>query len=157
MITKAIVESLVDKYTIRVRIPRIDRVLETSMNTSNEHLSEALICTLSNCDPNIRVGDIVFVALDDQNEDEVIILGYLYREKRTEAYCDLILNELNVQTKAVLPKNTIIGDISSTDLLMIKNSKSNLQSQIDSITTQLNTLTELINHTNEKLNTHIGG
>lgn len=140
MITKAIVDSIVDKYTIKVRIPRIDRVLQTSMRTSDDHLSEALICTLSNCDPNIRVGDIVFVALDDQNEDEVIILGYLYREKRTEAYCDLILNELRVCNKVILPKNTSIGDVNANDIIHLKNTKDNIQLQIDSLVTELSNL-----------------
>ena len=74
MITKAIVEAIVDTYTVKVRIPRIDRLEFNSIKTPTQYLNDAIICTLPNCDPNLSPGDIVFVAMDDQNEDEVIIL-----------------------------------------------------------------------------------
>lgn len=143
MITKAIVESIVDRYTIKVRIPRLDRTENSSIRTPTEYLNEAIVCTLANYDPNIRVGDIVFVALDDQNEDEVIILGYLYREKRTETYADIILGDLNVKTRATLPNETFIGNINPIEISYLQGSKENLQQQINYLKTQVEELTEL--------------
>lgn len=145
MITKAIVESIVDRYTIKVRIPRLDRIETTSMRTSTEYLNEAIVCTLPNYDPNIRIGDIVFVALDDQNEDEVIILGYLYREKRTETYADIILGDLNVKTRATLPRETFIGNIKPTEIACLQGANESLQAQITYLKTQVEQLTELTN------------
>ena len=143
MITKAIVESIVDKYTIKVRIPRLDRTEYSSMRTPTEYLNEAIICTLGNYDPNIKVGDIVFVALDDQNEDEVIILGYLYREKRTEAYADVILGDLNIKNRATLPIETYIGNVKPIELSYIQGATGNLQSQITYLQDRVNKLMEL--------------
>ncbi len=145
MITKAIVESIVDNYTVKVRIPRIDRLGFNSIRTSTEYLNEAIVCTLSNCDPNLQIGDIVFVALDDQNEDEVIILGHLYREKRTSTYCDLILNELVVNSNASLPIGTSIGEISYEELLMLKGANKTLQLEIDSLKTELEEIKSQLN------------
>ncbi len=141
MITKGIVEKIVDRYHVKVRIPTIDRTPSSSIHTNTENLNTALICTLSNCNPNIQIGDVVFVALDDQSEDDAIILGYLYREVMTPTYCDLILNRLNVESEVALPKNITIGDITYTELSQLIGANKNLQQQITSLQNQLDLLT----------------
>lgn len=141
MITKAIVESVVDRYTIKVRVPRIDRTYASSIRTETEYLNEALICTLSNCDPNIQPGDIVFVALDDQNEDEAIILGYLYRETRTNALCDFILNSLTVNGQVTLPFETQIGIVQPSELQALSGVSDNISSTLRDFKQTLDDLT----------------
>ena len=84
MITKAIVEKVIDNYNIRVRVPSLDRTYQSSVYTNNEDLNVAIVCTLPGCDPNIKVGDVVFVSLEETEEDRAVILGYLYRTKKTE-------------------------------------------------------------------------
>ena len=61
MVTRGIVEQVIDPYHIRVRLPLYDGApfLTTSVPTSD--LSVATVCTLPNTNPNIQVGDIVFV------------------------------------------------------------------------------------------------
>lgn len=146
MITKAIVESIVDRYTVKVRVPRIDRTYASSIRTENTYLNEALICTLSNCDPNIQPGDIVFVALDDQNEDEAIILGYLYRETRTNALCDFILNSLVVNGQVKLPFETQIGFVQPSELQALTGISGNISSTLTEFKKKLEDLsTELEN------------
>lgn len=144
MITKAIVESIVDNYTVRVRIPRIHRMDTSSIRTSNEDLNEAIICTLSNCDPNLQQGDIVFVALDDQNEDEAIILGHLYRRNQTSTYCNLILNELEVKSRVSLPKESSIGEVSYSELMALKGVNSTLQIEIDDLKNRIAVLESIV-------------
>lgn len=152
MITKAIVDSVVDKYTIKVRIPRLDRIPISSNHTASRLLNEAVICTLNNCHPNLRPGDIVFVALDDENEDEAIILGYLYRQKQTESYCDLIMGELTVLNQVTLPKETTIGEIKYSNLNSLLGINGNIQGQLSSLQEQIIELSRIKELLAEKVN-----
>ncbi len=142
MITKGIVEELVDIYRIRVRIPLIDRTPQSSLHTSTENLNVALVCTLPGCDPNIKPGDVVFVAIDDTLEQEAIILGYLYRSKDTETYCDLVLNELTVKSKVTLPFETYIGNTTGKDISNLSGTRDNVQKQLDELKKQVDFLIE---------------
>lgn len=149
MVTKAIVEEIVDKYRIKVRIPILDRTSSSSIHTSTENLNTATICTLTHCDPNMRPGDIVFVAVDDR--DEVVILGWLYREKQTESFCDLSLSELKVNRSVELPSETTIGQISSSELSTLKGVNTNIQEQIDLLKSQVTNLYNTTSVTDERV------
>lgn len=140
MITKAIVEQVIDKYSVRVRIPRLDRTTASSVHTATEDLNIATISTLPNCDPNLRPGDIVFIHLDRLNEDEAVIIGCLYREKRTEAFCDLILNSLTVNHECIFPYETTIGQVTSDELAFLHGVTGNIQNQLNLLQEQINLL-----------------
>lgn len=126
MITKGIVSSFVDEYSVKVRLPRFDRANTSSIKVSNTDLREAVICTPPNCRPNLQLGDIVFVEIDDQNEDEAIILGQLYYQHASETLSDYILGELEVRNQASLPTKTTIGDVTSTELSYLKGVTQNI-------------------------------
>lgn len=146
MITKAIVEEVIDPYNIRVRIPSIDRTYQSSVHVNKEDLDIAVICTLPGCDPNIKVGDIVIVSFDDAEED-TLILGHLYRTKKTETLCDMILSKLNVEDVATLPENTTIGNVSSFELQQLTGIRGNVQLQITQLQEQVANLTKMISST----------
>ena len=152
MITKGIVSQLVDDYTVKVRLPRLDRIENTSIKTTSQNLREAIMCTPPNCRPNLQLGDIVFVEVDDLNEDEAIILGQLYCENKSSTYSDFILGELMVQNRASLPKITSIGEVTSTDISYLKGTHSNIQYQINSLRDQISALKSDLNITIEQLN-----
>ena len=139
MITKAIVEEIIDKYTIRVRIPSIDRVKESSVHTASNKLKTAIISTLPNCSPNVRPGDIVIVANED-TEEELIILGYLYRSKITDTLADLILSELKIVNNASLPEDTTIGNVTSSNIRCLEGVRTNIQEQLDYVMDELNSI-----------------
>ena len=147
MITKAIVEKVIDNYNIRIRVPSLDRTYQSSVYTNNEDLNVALVCTLPGCDPNIKVGDVVFVSLEDTEEDRAVILGYLYRTKKTETLCDMLLSKLNVANVAVLPEDTTIGNVSSFELQQLSGIRGNVQLQITQLQEQVARLTQLISST----------
>lgn len=149
MITKAIVEQVLDKYSIRVRIPTIDRTSQSSVHTKREDLNVALVCTLPGCDPNIQPGDIVYVALDDKNEDDAVILGYLYRSRMTGTRCDMILNDLSVTICASLPQETSIGNVTSQELSYLQGTTGNIQKQLDTIHSKLNRLLDNMSQSND--------
>lgn len=143
MIAKAIVEEVIDQYNIRVRIPSIDRTYQSSVHVNKEDLDVAVICTLPGCDPNIKVGDIVIVASDDAEED-TLILGHLYRTKKTETLCDMLLSKLNVTNVATLPEDTTIGNVSSFELQQLSGIRGNVQLQITQLQEQVANLTAIL-------------
>lgn len=141
MITRAIVESVIDKYNIRVRIPVIDRMPDSGIYTKTSELNVASVCTLPGCDPNIKPGDIVFVGIDDTLEEQVVILGYLYRDRLT-TYSDLQAHSIMIDGRTELTTDTRIGDVSPSEIQQLLGVKDNIQKQIDNLQEQIDNLTK---------------
>lgn len=139
MITKAIVEQVIDKYTVRVRIPSLDRTMDSSVHTPTELLNVAIICTLPGCDPNVQPGDIVFIS-KEKSESELVILGYLYCSRMTSTFCDVTVNDLFVNQTATLSKDTQIGNVTSAEIQRLVGVKDSIQKQIDELKQQLEQL-----------------
>ena len=144
MITRAIVEEVLTPFKVRVRIPLLNRLANTPLATKKEDLDTAVICSLPSCYVNIKEGDIVFVAFEDNVQSKVVVLGHLSMEGVT-SYASISLNELCVASEAKLPSNTTIGDnVSSFDLTNISGTKDNLQKQINLLNDKIDNLTKLI-------------
>ena len=133
MITRGIVEKLLDRYTIKVRMPILNRMKQNSNSILSDDLNEAVVSVPPNFDPNINVGDVVFVAFEDNNFGKPVVIGYLYRSNMTPTYGDIILNSINVKIAANLSADTTIGDVSSTNISYLKGVTSNIQGQLDSL------------------------
>ena len=131
MITRGIVEKLLDRYTIKVRMPLLNRMKQNSSSILSDDLNEAVVSVPPNFDPNINVGDVVFVAFEDNNFGKPVVIGYLYRSNMTPTYGDIILNSINVKIAANLSADTTIGDVSSTNISYVKGVTSNIQGQLD--------------------------
>jgi hypothetical protein len=52
-------------------------------------------------------------------------------------YANLILNELQVITNCILPKDTSIGDVSGSELIHMQGVRDNLQKQLDSLSERI--------------------
>lgn len=143
MITKAIVEDVIDRYNIKIRIPSLDRTPRSSVRTLSDNLDVAIICTLPHFDLNIQRGDIVIVAWEE-TEEEPIILGYLYRSKMTDTYVDCILSSVHVNNNAHLPHDTFIGDVMNHEIHQLTGIRANIQKQIDELQAKLIQLEEKI-------------
>lgn len=148
MITKAIVEELINPYQVRVRVPRLDGVLESPVHTAKEDLTIATICTLPNCYLNVQVGDIVFVAYEDNTERKLVILGHLSREaSQSTTASDVLFNRLEVRDEfRCTDKCTIGEDITYTELKTLSGVKDNLQKQIDLLEQKIEQLFTLIDN-----------
>lgn len=110
MITKALVDSIVDTYHVRIRIPQLDHLSNVSVKTSKEDLNIATICTLPRCDLNIQPGDVVYVAFEDNDFSQVVVLGCLYRES-ISSVPNVEAKLFNCIDEAILPYNTSIGSV----------------------------------------------
>ena len=135
MITKAIIEEVLTPYQVRVRIPLLDRIASVGLATPTENLNTATICSLPNCYINLKVGDVVFVAFEDNTYRKAVVLGHLSREL-CDTYSDLVLNEVIVNSNAVLPQETRIGNVSALEISMLQGLTDNIQKQIDSLKEQ---------------------
>ena len=140
MITRAVVVSLEDPYHVKVRVPLLDRSETSNVYNSKDNLQVATICTLTQYDPNIQVGDVVFIMFEDRDLSHPVIVGYLYRSNKTQTYADEILGNLQIVTTAKLPFDTTIGSISYDNLKCLQGCTLPIRSELDNLQNQINEL-----------------
>jgi len=131
MLTKGIVEKLIDSYRIKVRIPVYNKPSYVNGATITNDLYEACICTLPNCSMNLQVGDIVILGFEDNDIAQPIILGCLYAKDINYSKTDLVVSSIEALNSVNLPQDTYIGNVTPTDLGYLTGLKSNVQGQID--------------------------
>ena len=142
MITKGIVEQIVDDYTYKVRLPLYDGITSAPTFTSTDDLNIATVNCPPNCRYNLHIGDIVFVGFEDNDMGKPIILGFLYSDKSMSTSCDLTLNSLIVKVNTKLSDDTSIGEVSSQDIRNLVRTKGNIQQQIDLLSKRIKELEE---------------
>ena len=142
MITKGIVEDIIDTYQVRVRLPIFDKVDGAKNATKNEDLSIGTVCCLPNSSYQVNVGDVVFVGFEDNDISKPIILGQLYRDVDSNTLMTLILGTLETKTSTVLSENTTIGDVSANEIKCLSGIKTNIQQQLNSIIEDISKIKE---------------
>ena len=150
MITKAYVEQLYTT-TAKVRIPVFDKPAFVTDSTPSPDLAEATVSFLPNCKPNLKVGDVVFVAFEDNDIGKPVIIGHLYRTAKTETYSDLILNSLKVNIDATFSKDVKIGKVKSQEISYLEGLTGNIQKQLDDLLSAKDELKNLADSLQTKL------
>lgn len=140
MVTKGIVEKVINQYSAKVRLPLYDGVSSTKNSISTDNLPIATICTLPNTVGIISEGDIVFVTFEDNDKSKRVILGVLSRETKSISYPTTELSTIKIYDNATLPVNTTIGNLSSNDIACLIGLKDNIQRQIDALQAQLDSI-----------------
>lgn len=97
MIQKGIVEQLINQYTVKVRVPKYDKLLSTPDGVKTEDLSNAIICNLPGTKIAYSVGDIVLVDYENGELGRPVVLGMLYcdRNIRSDSNIELIQSTSN--------------------------------------------------------------
>ena len=131
MITKAIVEEVLSPYQVKIRVPLLDRLSTSGIGTPTKNLNIATICTLPNCYMNVQPGDIVFVGFEDNTYYKAVVLGHLCKEALTPTYSDVTFNDCTIRSKAILPVETTIGEVTSKNIACLQGASDNLQQQIN--------------------------
>lgn len=149
MITKGIVESIVDNYSVKVRIPMYDKIDGAKNATPNSDLSIATVCTLPGAVNQVQVGDIVFVGFEDNDISRPVILGQLYRNIQESSLCSLNIDSIVVSNSAKFNEQTTIGDVSYKDISSLIGVRSNLQQQLDTVIDKINEITAKIDKLTE--------
>lgn len=133
MLTKGIVEQLIDKYTAKVRLPIYDGAEGSKNATSKDDLTEATICSLPNISSTISVGDIVYVGFENDDISMPVILGHLQSENKPESLVDLKFSNIEATGTTVLSEQTFIGDVTPLEISRLSGIKGNVQSAIDDL------------------------
>lgn len=143
MITKAIVEEVLSPYKVKIRIPLFDRAESTALATDTKNLNTATICSLPNCYTNVQVGDVVFVGFEDNTYYKAVILGHLCCSAASNSYADATFGSLTAVRNAVMPKDTTIGNITSSEISCLSGVSENIQKQINDLKDQINLISQL--------------
>ena len=145
MIAKGIVEKIYSPNKYAVRIPIFDKSTTDNGRTPTDQLGVAQICTLPNCTPNVRVGDVVFVAFENNDISSPVIIGYMYLDKEYMTRQGISAESIEVVSTAKLPQQTTIGDVSAQEIGYLKGLTANLQSQLMYILEEIDNLKQAIN------------
>lgn len=140
MITRGIVEEVVDRYNVKVRLPLLDGVENSSQRKSSKDIRTMVICSLPRVDLNLQVNDIVFVAFEDYDETNAVVLGCLFRENASSTLANINAMSLYVEGGAVLPQSTSIGDVTDMEISYLSGLTDNIQKQLNSIVDRIATL-----------------
>lgn len=146
MITKAFVEEIISPYEARIRVPSLDGVESSPLAVQTSKLNIATICSLPNCYINVQVGDVVFVAFENNTYDQAVIIGHLCRSEMTETYADIIVNSFEARGTTKLNADTHIGTVTSKEISCLHGVKDPIQLQLDELSYRISQLEESQNN-----------
>ena len=89
MLQKGIIETVEDKFTVKVRVPRYDKLSSSADGTSTKDLSRGIVCTLPGMNVTYAIGDVVLVDFENDELSKPVILGLLYREQESKSVLEL--------------------------------------------------------------------
>lgn len=141
----------------QVEIPTLRTANNTTTTSTSIFLSDALLCYQPGNLNSYRVGDVVFLTIDEP-ESLPIIIGKMYvGDEDATNYSKN--NTLEVTQKAILPEDTKIGDISFRELKCTIKTASNgdgvyaTQDEVDAITEDIGGINEDLGEINEDIGT----
>lgn len=138
--TRAIIEQVIDKAHVRVRIPEYNDVAGTDNATPVNELSIATVCCLPGSNPSYKVGDIVYVTFERGNIEMPVVVGLLYGATTSYTASDLEGDSLSIKVNCELPQDTCIGNVTSKNISHLANCRNNIQRQIDVIVERINAI-----------------
>ena len=137
MIARGIVEKIYDERQVAVRLPIFDKSGTANSRTPTDSLGIASICVLPNSIPNVRVGDVVYVAFENGDIYKPVIIGYVYIDREYQTRQSLSLESLDVLVDVSLPQSTKIGNVTSTEISYLDGVTSPIQEQLDNLEEQI--------------------
>ena len=115
MLKKAIIEQVIDNYTVKVRIPEFNGIKSEYNSSKTEDLTSAIVCTIPNSDILFKSGDVVIIGFENDDYLKPIILGFLYTDKKPKSLLSANINELNIEDRVFLGKNAkLVNDSEQT-------------------------------------------
>ena len=119
MLTKAIIVDTpkVGDNVFKVRVPIFETANNISYSSDNSSsIIDALLCYIPGVTEYLHKGDCVFIAFEENELSEAVILGKLFLNNEKDNLGHHKCQSLNVSNKVILPEDTKIGDISYKDI-----------------------------------------
>lgn len=155
MITKGIIEQVIDTYSVKVRLPVFDKLKNVQGATPSSQLPESYFCTLPNCQITPQIDDIVFVSFEDNDFSKPFILGYLFNQDNPKSEVNALLGSLEVIGNTKLSKETTIGDVDSAAISCLEKCDFNIKKEDKKINDKLNEYEKRISELETLLNNQI--
>lgn len=83
MIQKAIIESIIDDYSVKIRIPKYDKMYNDGL--TYDELSTGIICSIPGTTVKYSVNDVVLVGFENNELGKPVVLGLLYTNKESDS------------------------------------------------------------------------
>ena len=138
--TRGIIEEIIDKYHVRVRIPEHNGLQGMDRGTPTSELGVATICCPPGHVPHYRVGDIVFVAYERGNISMPVVVGLISGANSHYISSDIDTDSLKVNVNCELPQDTNIGNVTKENIQHLLGTRNNIQRQIDLIVEKINAI-----------------
>ena len=119
MVTRGIVQEIITPYKYRVRMPIFDGVSESPYKVSDSNLCSAVVSIPKGMHDSYKVGDVVFIAFEDNSWSKPVIIGHLYRKALNDDESTSLVRcrSVTVTESANLPADVTIGNITYSELL----------------------------------------
>lgn len=133
MLCKAIIESKLSKYKFKVRIPSLHKGVESIGATPTQSIPSAIASISAGVYPALKTNDIVLVGFEDDDIDKPVIVGLLFTENAYKVGSDICTDSLEVRVNTILPEETQIGKVTSTNIKYLTGLNNNVQTQLDNV------------------------
>lgn len=111
MVTRGIIEKLIDNTHVKVRVPRINKSAGAVGATPTDELPTACLCSIPGVIPYYNVSDVVYVDYENDDTDSPVVIGLISSAITNNGRSDVFLSSLQVDASAILPSDTNIGPI----------------------------------------------
>jgi len=108
MLVKAIVEEIINKYQVRVRVPIFHQIETSPFATPKEQLPIASICTIPGINLALKVGEVVYVDFEVDQRENPVVMGVLARENIISS-SDADIRSLKVDVNCELPSELYLS------------------------------------------------
>lgn len=131
MVTKGFIVSIPvgDDNKYEVRLP----FFEDAIEDAEEIVYEATVSEAPGILQGYNVGDVVYCAFEDNDNARPVIIGKLFAKELENVGAEIQTLDLDVIHRATLPKNTTIGDATTSDVANIKDIKNKVSKMGDTI------------------------
>lgn len=127
MLCKAIVESVLDNgYSVKIRVPHLDKLYSTMASTLNNRLLVASVLTSPGIFPAYKQGDIVFVDFEEEDYFKPVVVGRLHRKSGVTSSSDVVAESIQALVNLDVPTDVNKND---AKLQYLEDSVNNLYSR----------------------------
>ena len=153
MVTKGVIKSI-NSGLYTVEIPKYDLVVEVEgeedlpdvISTNSASDSSVKTSTYPGIVPTYKEGDEVFICIEDNVLDKIVIMGLASRPNpdTNTPMSNMTAGVLKVVTEAILPANTKIGDVTKDNIATLKGMTVNIATKFGDIERQRDSLLDTL-------------
>ena len=137
MVTKAKIYKVISDREVQVQVPMFGMIEEEEDEEQVNELPIGRICTVPGCFPNYKKDDDVLICIEDNNLNNVMIMGrFIANDDEDVGTSGATFENLKVEKDTVLSEDTTIGKVLPENIAHLEGSIHNIQVQFDINTSQ---------------------